>query len=135
MKQTKFVIAAAGILGIIAIFLPYISEGPISLSMWDFRKMPEGNTGILNGPKQVYVALALFAVPALLAATAFASKLQRALAGVAVGAFGLTFALELVRKGMTGEGGMSTALGGKLVFLAALVGLVASIAAVAKPEE
>ena len=135
MKQTKFVIAAAGLLGIIAIFLPYISEGPISLSMWDFRKMPEGNTGILNGPKQVYVALALFAVPALLAATAFASKLQRALAGVAVGAFGLTFALELVRKGMTGEGGMSTALGGKLVFVAALVGLVASIAAVAKPEE
>lgn len=135
MKQTKFVIAAAGILGIIAIFLPYISEGPLSLSMWDFRNMPEGNQGLLNGPKQVYVALALFAVPALLAATAFASKLQRALAGIAAGAFGLTFALELVRKGMTGEAGISTALGGKLVFVAALVGFVASIAAAVKPEE
>jgi hypothetical protein len=135
MKQTKFVIAAAGVLGIVALFLPYVSEGAFSLSMWDFRKMPEGNQGLINGPKQVYVALALFAIPALLAATAFASKLQRALAGVAAGAFGLTFALELVRKGMTGAEGMSTALGGKLVFLAALVGLVASIAAVAKPEE
>ena len=134
MKQTKFAIIAAGILGIIAVFLPYISEGPISVSMWDFRNMPAGNSGLLNGPKQVYVALALFAIPALLAATALAGKLQRALAGIAAGAFALTFALELVRKGMTGAEGLSTALGGKLVFLAALVGLVASITAVAKPE-
>jgi hypothetical protein len=134
MKQTKFVIIAAGGLGIIACFLPYISEGPISLSMWDFHKMPAGNSGLLNGPKQVYVALAAFAIPALLAATALASKLQRALAGVAVVSFLATFACELVRKGMTGDGGVSTALGGKLVFLAALVGLVSSIVAVAKPE-
>ena len=135
MKNLKFVIIAAGVLGIIACFLPYISEGPISLSMWDFRKMPAGNSGLINGPKQVYVAFALFAVPALLAATALASKLQRALAGVAAGAFLLTFALELVRKGMTGADGVSTALGGKLVFVAALVGLVASIVAVVKPEQ
>lgn len=135
MKNLKFVIIAAGVLGIIACFLPYISEGPISLSMWDFRKMPAGNSGLINGPKQVYVAFALFAVPALLAATALASKLQRALAGVAAGAFLLTFALELVRKGMTGAEGVSTALGGKLVFVAALVGLVSSIVAVVKPEQ
>ena len=135
MKNLKFVIIAAGVLGIIACFLPYISEGPISLSMWDFRKMPAGNSGLINGPKQVYVAFALFAVPALLAATALASKLQRALAGVAAGAFLLTFALELVRKGMTGADGVSTALGGKLVFVAALVGLVASIVAIVKPEQ
>lgn len=134
MKETKFAIVAAGILGIIACFLPYISEGPISVSMWDFRNMPEGNSGLINGPKQVYIALALFAVPALLAATALASRLQRALAGIAAGAFALTFALELVRKGMTGAEGLSTAIGGKLVFVAALVGLVASITAVAKPE-
>lgn len=135
MKNLKFVIIAAGVLGIIACFLPYISEGPISLSMWDFRKMPAGNSGLINGPKQVYVAFALFAVPALLAATALASKLQRALAGVAAGAFLLTFALELVRKGMTGADGVSTALGGKLVFVAALVGLVSSIVAIVKPEQ
>lgn len=135
MKQTKFVIIAAGVLGIIALFLPYISEGPLSLSMWDFRKLPSGNSGLINGPKQVYVALVAFAIPALLAATALASKLQRALAGVAAVSFLATFALELVRKGMTGAQGVSTAIGGKLVFLAALVGLIASIVAVAKPEE
>lgn len=135
MKQTKLVIIAAGVLGIIALFLPYISEGPLSLSMWDFRKMPAGNSGLINGPKQVYVALVAFAIPALLAATALASRLQRALAGVAAVSFLATFALELVRKGMTGAEGVSTAIGGKLVFVAALVGLVASVVAVAKPEE
>jgi hypothetical protein len=135
MKQTKFVLIAAGLLGIIACFLPYISEGPISLSMWDFRKMPGGSSGLINGPKQVYIALVAFAIPAVLAATALASRLQRALAGVAAVSFLATFALELVRKGMSGEGGVSTAMGGKLVFLAALVGLVASIVAVAKPEQ
>ena len=71
----------------------------------------------------------------VLAATSLASKLQRALAGVAAGGFGLAFALELVRKGMSGDHGVSTAIGGKLLFLAALVGLVASVVAVAKPEE
>jgi uncharacterized membrane protein len=135
MKQTKFVIIAAGVLGIIACFLPYISEGPLSMSMWDFRQMPGGNSGLINGPKQVYIALAMFAIPALLAATALASRLQRALAGVAAVSFLATFALELVRKGMTGEGPVSTAIGGKLVFVAALVGFVASVVAVAKPEE
>ena len=135
MKQTKFVIIAAGILGVVACFLPYFSEGPISVSMWDFREMPAGTTGLINGPKQVYIALGLFAIPALLAATALASRLQRALAGIAAGSFLLAFTLELVRKGMTGEGPIHTALGGKLVFLAALVGLVASVVAVAKPEE
>lgn len=134
MKNTKFVILAAGILGILASFLPYISEGPFSLSYWDFHKMPAGNSGLLNGPNQVYVALALFAIPAVLAAISLASKMQRALAGIAAGSFVLAFALEGVRKGLTGAEGMSTAIGGKLLFIAALVGLVSSIVAAAKPE-
>ena len=134
MKNLKFGILAAGVLGIIAVFLPYISEGPFSLSYWDFHKMPAGNSGLLNGPNQVYVALVLFAIPALLAATALASKMQRALAAVAAGSFALTFALEGVRKGLSGAEGVSTAIGGKLLFIAAIVGLVTSIAAAAKPE-
>lgn len=135
MKNLKFVIIAAGLLGIVACFLPYVSEGGFSASIWDFRKMPAGNSGLINGPKQVYLAFALFGIPALVAATALASKLQRALAGVAAGSFLLSFALELVRKGLSGDHGISTAIGGKLLFIAAAVGLVASIAAVAKPEE
>jgi len=135
MKNLKFVILAAGVLGLVACFLPYVSEGPISMSLWDFHKFPAGNEGLLNGPKQVYLAFAFFGIPALLAATALASKLQRPLAAIAAVSFLLTFALELVRKGMTGDHGVSTALGGKLLFVAAAVGLVASIAAAVKPEE
>jgi hypothetical protein len=135
MKQTKFAIIAAGLLGIIACFLPYISEGPMSVSYWDFHNMPAGNSGLLNGPKQVYVAFGCFAIPMLLAASALASKLQRALAGVAAVPFLLAFALEGVRKGLAGGDGISTAIGGKLLFVAAAVGLVASIVAVVKPEK
>src|SRR5262249_11912232 len=127
-------IIAAGVLGIIASFLPYVSEGPFSLSLWDMHKIPAGNEGLIHGPKQVYVALACFALPALLAATALAGKLQRALASVAAVSFLLTFALDAVRKGLTGAEGVHTAIGGKVLFIAAAVGLVSSIVAVAKPE-
>jgi hypothetical protein len=135
MKNLKFAIVASGVLGLIACFLPYVSEGPISMSLWDFHKFPAGNEGLLNGPKQVYLAFAFFGIPALLAATALAGKLQRALAGVAAVSFLLTFALELVRKGMSGDHGVSTALGGKLLFISAAVGLVTSIVATVKPEQ
>ena len=47
------------------------------MSSWDFRKFPAGNSGLINGPKQVYVALALFAVPALLGVLAARGKLAR----------------------------------------------------------
>jgi hypothetical protein len=134
MKNLKFAIIASGVLGIIACFLPYISEGPISASLWDLHKMPAGNEGLLNGPKQVYLVLGLFGIAALVAATAAASKLQRAIAGIAAGSFLLTFACELVRKGMTGDHGVSTAIGGKLLFVAAAAGLVTSIVATVKPE-
>jgi hypothetical protein len=79
--------------------------------------------------------LGLFGIAALVAATAAASKLQRAIAGIAGGAFLLSFACELVRKGMTGDHGVSTAIGGKLLFVAAAAGLVTSIVAVVKPEQ
>lgn len=135
MKNLKFAIIASGVLGLVACFLPYVSEGGLSMSLWDFHKLPAGNEGLLNGPKQVYLALGLFGIAALVAATAAASKLQRALAGIAAGSFLLTFALELVRKGMTGDHGVSTAIGGKLLFLSAAIGLVTSIVATVKPEQ
>jgi len=135
MKNLKFAIIASGVLGLIACFLPYISEGGLSVSAWDLHKLPAGNSGLLNGPKQVYLMLGLFGIGALVAATAAASKLQRGLAGIATGAFLLTFTCELVRKGMTGDHGVSTAIGGKLLFVAALAGLVTSIVATVKPEQ
>ena len=134
MKNLKFAIIASGVLGLIACFLPYISEGGMSASLWDLHKIPAGNEGLLNGPKQVYLVLGLFGIATLVAATSAASKLVRGLAGVAAGSFLLTFACELVRKGMTGDHGVSTAIGGKMLFIAALAGLVTSIVATVKPE-
>ena len=135
MKNLKFAIIASGVLGLIACFLPYISEGGLSVSAWDLHKLPAGNSGLLNGPKQVYLMLGLFGIGALVAATTAASKLQHELADIATDAFLLTFTCELVRKGMTGDHGVSTAIGGKLLFVAALAGLVTSIVATVKPEQ
>jgi hypothetical protein len=135
MKQLKPVILLAGLIGIIAAFLPYISVEGHSITYWDFHKMPgSAFVGILKGPKQVYWALACFAVPAAMGAWALAGRLTRAHGIVSTVFFFAAFAPEGVRKGLLGEGEVSTAIGGKLLFLAALVGLVAAVTAIAKPE-
>src|SRR5262245_8262697 len=110
MKEIKFVIIAAAIIGLVASFLPYVSEGGISMSYWDFHKFPAGNSGLLNGPKQVYVALVCFAVPAVLAGLAMAGKLARWHGITAAVFFLATFSLEGVRKGLTGDHDVSTAI-------------------------
>lgn len=137
MKQLKFAIAGAGALGIIAVFLPYFSMGGESMTYWDVHKMEGGEMlGLLNGPKQVYIALACFAVPLVLGLIAIATKQLQRWQAIAAAVFSLAaLAPAGVRKGLTGEEGMSTAIGGKLLFLAALIGLVAAIAGVAKPEK
>lgn len=137
MKPIKIVMAAAGVLGLLAIFvLPYISVEGMSMKFWDFRQMPEGfATGLLNGPKQVYIALAGFLVVAAAGVSGIAGK--RLARGAAIaGAVGclLAFATEGVRKGLSSTEGVSTAIGGKLLFIAAVVGLVASIIGAVKPE-
>ena len=135
MKQLKPVILLAGVIGIIAAFLPYISVEGHSITYWDFHKMPgSAFVGILKGPKQVYWALACFAVPAAMGAWALAGRLTRAHGIVSTVFFLAAFAPEGVRKGLLGEGEVSTAIGGKLLFVAALVGLVAAVIAIAKPE-
>jgi len=133
MKQTKFILIAAGVIGLIACFLPYIKEGPISMSFWDFHKMPAGMTGLLNGPKQVYVAMGGFAITAVMGVLGMKQLLRwQAIVG-AVGCL-LTLACEGVRKGLSGDHGVHTAIGGKLLFIAALIGIVGGILGAAKPD-
>jgi hypothetical protein len=137
MKPIKIVVAVAAVLGILATFaLPYISVEGLSMKFWDFRAMPEGLTsGLLNGPKQVYVALVGFLLMGAVAVHAIVNGRFARWAGI-VGAVGglFAFATEGVRKGLSGAEGMSTAIGGKLLFIAAAVGLVASIVGAVKPE-
>lgn len=137
MKPIKLVLVAAGVLGLLSIFaLPYISAEGMSLKFWDFRQMGEGlSSGLLNGPKQVYVALVGFLVMALAGGSGLATKQLGRGAAIAAAVGGLlALATEGVRKGLTGAEGMSTAIGGKLLFLCAAVGVVAAIIGAAKPE-
>jgi len=134
MNPLKIVLAIAGALGLVGVFLPWVSEEGMSMSAWDMHKLPAGNTGLINGPNQVYIIVACFAVVLLMGVLAFATKLARWQGIVALVFSLLAFAPELVRKGLTGMEGASTAIGGKLLFIAAIVGLIAGIGATIKPE-
>ena len=136
MKQLKIALAATGILGIIAVFLPYISIEGHSMTFWDFHKIPASDfVGLLKGPKQVYVALVCFAVPLAMGLWALAGRLTRAHGIVSSVFFLAAFGPEGVRKGLLGGDGISTAIGGKLLFVAALVALVGGIIGAVKPEK
>jgi hypothetical protein len=127
MKQIKFAILGAGVIGLIAIFLPYISILGQSLKFWDFRKDP-------NAGAQPVIALVGYLLATGMAGLAVATKgLRRWHAIVALLGFGLAFLTKGVRSGMSYEG-VSTAIGGKLLFIAAVVGLIAAVAGAAKPE-
>lgn len=137
MKHLKTALTVSGALAILAVFLPYFTKGDESMSYWDFHKLPSGITqGILNGPKQVYVALVCFLVPTLVGLVAIATKqLQRWMAILATVFSLLAFSCEGVRKALSGMYGESTAFGGKLIFIAALSALVVSIVGIVKPEK
>lgn len=137
MKQNKVVIAVASLVGLLSIFaLPYMSVEGFSMKYWDFHKIPGSITeGALNGPHQVYIALVGIGVPLLLALIAMATKQLQRWQAVLSGLFFLAaFACEGVHKGLSGDHGVSTAIGGKLLFLAVAVGFLCSIIGTLKAE-
>lgn len=134
MKQTKFVLLIAGVVGVVACFLPYYAVQGHSMSFWDFHQLPTDNTkGVLSGPSQVYIAMVGFALAAVMAVIGMA-KLHRWHA--IVGALGCAAALasEHVRRGFSGESGLHTEIGGKLLFISAVLGIVGGVLGAAKPE-
>lgn len=119
MKHLKFAVLAAGVLGLISIFaLPVISEGPMKVTMWDLR--------ILD-PGQVYLTMAAFLVPAIIAGLAIAQKGMARWHGIVAAVF---FALGVVKC----RENFSLAVGGKLMLIAAAVGLLVAIVATVKPS-
>ena len=121
MKNAKYAIAVASVLGLLAIFaLPYI-EG---MKLWELRKIEEVSS-------QVYIALFGFLGALVISALAVVRGIMgRALGIVTVLLFLLTLAVEAVHDGFKS----GTAVGGKILLLAAIVGLVMSVAAAIKPE-
>lgn len=119
MKNLKFAILGAGILGLISAFLPFISFGEASVSFWEIRVLDSG---------QVYLTLFGFVLPAIIAAVAIAKGPAARWHGI-VAAVGFALALIKLREAFQG------AIGAKLMFIAALAGIVVAIAATVKPEQ
>lgn len=127
MKPVKIAIAVLGVVGVVAMFLPWVSMGEFSVKLWDARQ---------EEALKAYLPLAGFLLAAIMGAMALAKGAMARWQGiVALVGFSLAMIVKEVRIGLTGEGPIETAIGGKLLFLAAALGIVASIIAIAKPEK
>jgi hypothetical protein len=126
MKGLKFALVVLGLLGIVGLFLPYVSMGEMSYKMWDARH---------EEALKVYLPLAGYGVAALMGLIAVRSGLGRIHSLLALLGFGLAMLVKEVRIGLTGEGALQPAIGGKVVFIAAALGLLVSLIGLIKPEK
>jgi len=125
MKGLRYAIAAAGLIGAAAMFLPYWPGG--GGGMWEYRKVEA---------LAVYLPMGGFALAACMGALAFVTGgLSRAQAGISLLGFGFAFLSEWVRKGFTADGGIEPIIGGKLLFAAAVAGMACSLISLARPEK
>jgi hypothetical protein len=118
MSQIKYALIGAGAIGVIAVFLPMVALGGESVSLWDMKQVDAGQT---------YLVLICFLATAGMGVKAhMAGVLAKKDSIIAAVAAGLAFVK--CREMMDG------AIGGKLLFLAGLVGLAAAIYGAVKPE-
>ena len=125
MNNLKFGVLACGLLGLIGCFLPMVSFGDQSISLWKLREAP-GASG------QVYLTMIAFIVPLVMGALAAAKPpMQRWQAIVALVGFILGFIklregfFKLITDG---------AIGAKLMGISVLAGVVFAVLCIAKPE-
>ncbi len=123
MKQIKFVILGAGLLGLIAFFfLPYVSAGGLRITLWEGRKGPESG--------QVYLVMLCFLVPFILGVMAAVkggpARWQSIVAT-------LCFLLGVIKT--RDAFGDFMGAGAKILFFSGLIGLIAAIASIVKPAE
>ncbi len=125
MKGLKTGIAIAGLLGIAATFLPYFSGADGSL--WDQRK---------PYAEKAYVPLAAFGLAvAITVLAAAAGGLSRTKSLLTFIAFSVTMLCGSVRLGLTGVDPYRTSIGGKLLFVAAALGLLLALISIIRPEK
>jgi hypothetical protein len=127
VKNLKFGVLLFGLIGIVSMFLPMISMGEASFSMWDARQ---------GAALNVYGGLAGFAI-ALVAGIAGAAKppfTKMHAIGATVG-FGLALVLLSDMKPWKIFEIFKGALGAKLMGVAILGGLIVSIVSLVKSEE
>ena len=121
MKNLKVGVLAFGILGVIACFLPMVSFGDQSFSLWSLRG--------LGAAGQVYLTMAGYVAAVVAGALAMAKPpMQRWQAVVAL----IGFALVLVK---IRDGLFKGAIGGMLMSVAAVGGVIVAILCLVKPEK
>ena len=132
MKPVKFILLACAAVAALVVFaLPYISFGPLSLSLWKLRNInPEES---LVHP---YIILGAVALPAVFGGLALKNqKLPRwqSIISLVCFAIALFIAFAVFTKTQTkfGEHG---GIGAKLMVLALAGGLVGSVLGTVKPE-
>ncbi len=123
MQNLKFGVLVCGLLGLIGVFLPMISFGDLSISLWAAREAP-------GGAAQVYMVMAGFAAAAAMGGLGAAKGMQRWMSIVAI--IGFAFVLFKFRDGLFDL--FKMAIGAKLMGIGAFAGLVLSILTLTKPE-
>ena len=123
MKNLKFGILAFGVLGLLGCFLPFISFGGESASLFAMRK---GDAG------QVFMTMGGFILAAVMGGMGL-KQLLKWQAGAA--AAGFAFVLFKMRDGITDVFKAPFGTGAKLIIVSAVAGLVVSILAAVKGTE
>ncbi len=123
MKNLKFGILAFGVLGLLGCFLPFISFGGESASLFAMRK---GDAG------QVFMTMGGFILAAVMGGMGL-KHLLKWQAGAA--AAGFAFVAFKLRDALTHVFGAPFGIGAKLIVVSAIAGLVVSILAAVKGTE
>jgi hypothetical protein len=125
VNNIKFGVLACGLIGLIAVFLPQVSFGGESITLWGTRSFP-------GQAAQVYMVMAGYAAGLVMGAMAAAkAPMQRWQSIVAL--IGFAFVLFKMRNALPFDI-FKGAIGAKLMGLAAYAGLIFSIITLAKPE-
>jgi hypothetical protein len=129
VKNLKFAVLAFGVLGLISVFLPLVSMGDVSISLWKMKDAAAAN---------VYGTMVGFLL-AIVAGVMGAAKPPFGKPQAGIGLVGFIVALTMMTDKKPWKmfdlfkGG--SAIGGKLLAVSALGGLIVSILALVKSEE
>lgn len=115
MDKAKFAILGFGVLGLLAVFLPFVSAGSESISMWGLRE--------IVGTGQVYLVMGGFLAAAIMGGMALKNGLLRWQGIVA----SLGFALTVLKLRPWGTAFSDGAIGAKLLIVSAFLGLACAI--------
>ncbi len=133
MKPAKIVVLAAAVLTILGVFaLPYVSMGPISMTLWKLK----GMAGKGESFPHTYIILATMLPAALIGGLAVKSqKFGRGMAIVTTLLFliGVFIGWAVFSK-IGSTFGESSGIGAKLMLFAMVAGLGASIVSIVKPD-